>query len=52
MRTGAIINLPAVLIVLAMTVVLYVGVRESAGANTLMVTLKVAHHRDRRDRRP
>ncbi len=42
MRTGAIINLPAVLIVLAMTVVLYVGVRESAGANTLMVTLKVA----------
>jgi APA family basic amino acid/polyamine antiporter len=42
MRTGAIINLPAVLIVLAMTVVLYVGVRESAGANTVMVTLKVA----------
>ena len=42
MRTGAIINLPAVLIVLAMTVVLYVGVRESAGANTLMVSLKVA----------
>jgi len=41
-RTGAIINVPAVLIVLAMTWVLYVGVRESARANTLMVTLKVA----------
>ncbi len=41
-RTGAIVNVPAVLIVLAMTWVLYVGVRESAGANTLMVTLKVA----------
>jgi len=42
MRTGAIINVPAILIVIAMTVVLYVGVRESAGANTFMVTLKVA----------
>ena len=41
-RTGAIVNVPAVLIVLAMTAVLYVGVRESARANTLMVTLKVA----------
>jgi basic amino acid/polyamine antiporter, APA family len=40
--TGAIINVPAMLIVLAMTAVLYVGVRESAGANTVMVTLKVA----------
>ena len=29
-RTGAIFNVPAVLIVLAMTAVLYVGVRESA----------------------
>ncbi|MBS0378213.1 MAG: amino acid permease [Proteobacteria bacterium] len=41
MRTGAFINVPAVLIVLAMTWVLYVGVRESASANTFMVTLKV-----------
>jgi APA family basic amino acid/polyamine antiporter len=41
-RSGAIINIPAMLIVLAMTVVLYIGVRQSAGANTLMVTLKVA----------
>jgi APA family basic amino acid/polyamine antiporter len=41
-RTGAILNVPAVLIVLGMTWVLYVGVRESARANTLMVMLKVA----------
>src|SRR6266446_8938675 len=41
-RTGAIVNVPAVLIIAAMTVILYVGVRESAGANTLMVCLKVA----------
>jgi basic amino acid/polyamine antiporter, APA family len=41
-RSGAIINVPAMLIVLAMTAVLYVGVRESARANTVMVTLKVA----------
>ena len=40
--TGAIINLPAVLIVVAMTAVCYVGVRESAGANSIMVALKVA----------
>jgi basic amino acid/polyamine antiporter, APA family len=41
-RTGAIINVPAILIVAAMTAVLYVGVRESASANTFMVSLKVA----------
>jgi basic amino acid/polyamine antiporter, APA family len=41
-RTGAIINVPAMLIVAAMTAVLYVGVRGSARANTLMVSLKVA----------
>jgi APA family basic amino acid/polyamine antiporter len=40
-RTGAIINLPAVLIVAAMSAVCYVGVSESAGANTFMVALKV-----------
>ncbi len=39
--TGAIVNVPAVLIVAAMTVLLYVGVRGSAGANTFMVALKV-----------
>ena len=39
--TGAICNLPAVLIVLAMSAVCYVGMRQSAGANTFMVSLKV-----------
>ena len=41
-RTGAIINVPAMLIVAVMTALLYFGVRESAGANSFMVTLKVA----------
>jgi APA family basic amino acid/polyamine antiporter len=41
-KTGAIINVPAMLIVAAMTALLYVGMRESAGANTVMVALKVA----------
>ena len=40
--TGAIINVPAVLIIAAMTALLYVGVRGSASANSFMVTLKVA----------
>jgi APA family basic amino acid/polyamine antiporter len=39
--TGAYINLPAMLIVALMTALLYVGVGESAGANTFMVVLKV-----------
>jgi len=39
--TGAIINVPAVLIIAAMTWLLYVGVRGSAHANTAMVALKV-----------
>ncbi|MDR2011627.1 MAG: amino acid permease [Rhodanobacter sp.] len=39
--TGAIINLPAVGIVLALTGLCYVGIRESAGVNTAMVVLKV-----------
>ncbi|WP_329743123.1 amino acid permease [Dyella sp. A6] len=39
--TGALINLPAVAIVLALTWVCYVGIRESAGINLLMVGLKV-----------
>jgi basic amino acid/polyamine antiporter, APA family len=39
--TGALINLPAVLIIGAMTALLYVGVRGSASANTFMVALKV-----------
>jgi APA family basic amino acid/polyamine antiporter len=40
--TGAWINLPAVLIILALGSVCYVGVRESAGFNTLMVMIKCA----------
>jgi basic amino acid/polyamine antiporter, APA family len=39
--TGALINLPAVLIVAAMSAVCYVGVSQSAGANSIMVALKV-----------
>jgi APA family basic amino acid/polyamine antiporter len=39
--TGAIVNLPAVLIVLALGWVCYVGVRESSLANTIMVFVKV-----------
>jgi basic amino acid/polyamine antiporter, APA family len=40
-QTHALINLPAVLIIAAMTVLLYIGVKSSAHANTFMVTLKV-----------
>jgi APA family basic amino acid/polyamine antiporter len=39
--TGAIINLPAVLIVAALTYLCYVGVKQSARANNIMVTIKV-----------
>jgi APA family basic amino acid/polyamine antiporter len=40
--TGAIINLPAVLIVLALGWILYIGIKESATANSIMVWIKVA----------
>ena len=40
--SGAIMNLPAVLIVLAMTMLLYVGIEETSRATNLMVSLKVA----------
>jgi basic amino acid/polyamine antiporter, APA family len=40
--TGALFNLPAVAIVLALTWLCYVGIRESSGMNTFMVALKVA----------
>lgn len=40
--TGALFNLPAVSIVLALTWLCYIGIRESSGANTAMVALKVA----------
>src|SRR3989442_344580 len=39
--TGALINVPAVLIIAAMTAPLYAGVRGSAGANTSMLALQV-----------
>lgn len=39
--TGAIVNLPAVLIILALGWICYVGVRESATANNIMVAIKV-----------
>ncbi len=39
--TGALINLPAVAIVVFLTTLLLVGIRESAGVNALMVLLKV-----------
>ena len=40
--TGAILNLPAVLIILVLGWVCYIGVRESATANNIMVVIKVA----------
>jgi APA family basic amino acid/polyamine antiporter len=40
--TGAIVNLPAVLIVAALTWVCYRGIRESASMNNVMVIIKVA----------
>jgi basic amino acid/polyamine antiporter, APA family len=39
---GAIVNLPAVLIVLAITVLLVIGIRESARFNAVMVAIKIA----------
>ena len=41
MMTGGILNLPALLIVLAITVVLVIGIRESARFNAGMVALKL-----------
>jgi len=40
--TGSIMDLPGVLIAIAVTIVLVIGIRESAGVNTLIVGLKVA----------
>jgi len=39
---GALVNLPAVLIVLAITVLLVIGIRESARFNAVMVSIKIA----------
>src|SRR5205085_5163117 len=40
-KPGAWFNLPAVLIMLAVTTVLVIGIRESAASNTALVTIKV-----------
>lgn len=40
--TGAIVNLPAVAIVIALTWLCYIGIRQSARLNNLMVVIKVA----------
>jgi APA family basic amino acid/polyamine antiporter len=40
--TGSFINLPAVLVVAAVTVILVIGIRESASFNAAMVILKVS----------
>ncbi|MGH7718063.1 MAG: amino acid permease, partial [Gemmatimonadaceae bacterium] len=40
--TGAIVNLPAVFLVVLLTTLLVVGIRESAGLNNLIVFVKVA----------
>jgi len=40
--TGSFINLPALLVVAAVTVILVVGIRESAGFNAAMVIVKVS----------
>jgi basic amino acid/polyamine antiporter, APA family len=39
--TGAIINLPAILIVAAISTICYIGIRESASFNAVIVTIKV-----------
>jgi APA family basic amino acid/polyamine antiporter len=40
--TGAIINLPAVLIVVAVATVCYIGIRQSAAINSVIVVIKIA----------
>src|SRR5690349_13677572 len=39
--TGAVVNLPAILIILAITAILVIGIRESARFNTFVVLVKV-----------
>jgi len=40
-RTGAIINLPAMLIVTAIATICYIGIKQSAAFNTVIVSIKV-----------
>ncbi len=42
MRTGALINAPAVLIILALTILLVAGISESAKVNNVIVAIKLA----------
>ena len=41
-RTGAIVNLPAVLVIAAITALCYVGIHQSARFNAIVVAIKVA----------
>jgi basic amino acid/polyamine antiporter, APA family len=41
-RTGAILNIPAIILIGILTVLLVVGVKESAGFNNVVVAIKVA----------
>jgi APA family basic amino acid/polyamine antiporter len=41
-HTGALINLPAVLVIAAITALCYVGIRQSASFNALVVVIKVS----------
>ncbi len=43
--TGAILNVPAVLIIVIVTTVLVLGIRESAGATAVIVFFKITNHR-------
>jgi APA family basic amino acid/polyamine antiporter len=40
-RTGSYFNVPGFLVVMIITVILILGIRESAGANSFMVTVKI-----------
>ncbi|HJU67690.1 MAG TPA: amino acid permease [Gemmatimonadaceae bacterium] len=41
-RTGAILNIPAMFLIAVLTILLVVGVKESAGFNNIVVAIKVA----------
>ncbi len=41
MRTGALINLPAVLVICVITALCYIGIQQSARFNSIVVTIKV-----------
>src|SRR6202035_2883805 len=40
--TGALVNLPAILIIVAVTILLVLGIRESAKVNNIIVAIKLA----------